>query len=662
MTKASPRPSSVIELLLLFFKRPLFLGLMLPVVALILYSATFLPFLADDALISLRYAQNLLDGQGLIWTPGLAVEGYSNLSWILAVAGLGTVGIDLIWAARLLSALLYISILSVNYLYWRPQLTDVNRQFFYLAQFAFAFSATTGVWLVGGLEQPLVAACIAWSLYFLLKDQKQIDVSQSQPVLSGVSALWGAFSKPLLFSSLALGGLCSTRPDSPLVCVCFALALFIINGFNAKTFFRCSVLAIFPLLVVGGQLAFRLSYYGEWVAMPALIKVQPSLTSVMIGLLYVSAGLFYLAPFSYYCLRGILSGFRSEHRPLVIVTSTTLVVWLIYLVLIGGDIFPAFRHFTLVSVFLSFSFPVLQYYFSMHNKIQFSFRQISLMALLYIGMQWLNPSTAFARGHLWVWDGQVIAKAMQQGFGDKKPKVAVDAAGALPYWSQYPSLDMLGLNDYHIAHAAPSTTIKYVGHQFGDGVYVMQQQPDIVNFCFPRGLFHPCWKSGREMWSMADFHQRYVPVRMSASDPYYVEGVQWLSKYSPLVGIVHDQKQWTIPAYFFSLDADIKTQAIKPKRKMKLASESDTPAHLLRSYILTISDTERAWAIDVPSDKDIVIDGLDIKPEDILTIDFVPASLHLEASWEVKADGLQLILHSTSGEPQPLVSVIVKLK
>jgi hypothetical protein len=40
----------------------------------------YLPFLADDALISLRYANRLLEGNGLTWTDGHPVEGYSNLS------------------------------------------------------------------------------------------------------------------------------------------------------------------------------------------------------------------------------------------------------------------------------------------------------------------------------------------------------------------------------------------------------------------------------------------------------------------------------------------------------------------------------------------------------------------------------------------------------
>ena len=46
---------------------------------------TCLGFDIDDAYISFRYAQNLLDGHGLVFNPGDPVEGYSNLLWVLHV-------------------------------------------------------------------------------------------------------------------------------------------------------------------------------------------------------------------------------------------------------------------------------------------------------------------------------------------------------------------------------------------------------------------------------------------------------------------------------------------------------------------------------------------------------------------------------------------------
>ena len=63
-------------------------------------------FLSDDALISLRYADRLIQGRGLTWNDDEPpVEGYSNLLWVLAVSALGMLGVNLILSARILGCL-----------------------------------------------------------------------------------------------------------------------------------------------------------------------------------------------------------------------------------------------------------------------------------------------------------------------------------------------------------------------------------------------------------------------------------------------------------------------------------------------------------------------------------------------------------------------------
>ena len=43
--------------------------------------------LDDDQMVSMRYARNLVDGQGLVFNPGERVEGYSNFLWTMVMAG-----------------------------------------------------------------------------------------------------------------------------------------------------------------------------------------------------------------------------------------------------------------------------------------------------------------------------------------------------------------------------------------------------------------------------------------------------------------------------------------------------------------------------------------------------------------------------------------------
>ena len=55
-----------------------------------IYRTSFIAFgeryfvLFDDAMISMRYAKNLIAGNGLVWNPGeQPVEGYTNPLWVL---------------------------------------------------------------------------------------------------------------------------------------------------------------------------------------------------------------------------------------------------------------------------------------------------------------------------------------------------------------------------------------------------------------------------------------------------------------------------------------------------------------------------------------------------------------------------------------------------
>jgi hypothetical protein len=58
--------------------------------------------------------------------------------------------------------------------------------------------------------------------------------------------------------------------------------------------------------------------------------------------------------------------------------------------------------------------------------------------------------------------------------------VAVIAAGALPYESRLPAIDMLGLNDEHIAHRELDLGQFAAGHEKYDSAYVLDRQPDII--------------------------------------------------------------------------------------------------------------------------------------------------------------------------------------
>ncbi|HEX8107725.1 MAG TPA: hypothetical protein VF516_08340, partial [Kofleriaceae bacterium] len=121
------------------------------------------PFVADDALISLRYARRLVAGHGLTWTDGERVEGYSNLLWVAACAGLHALGLDLITAARALGLAGHAAVICA--IVRIAVVRSLGEALALLAiVLAFALTGPIDAWAIGGLEQPLLVALLAWAV------------------------------------------------------------------------------------------------------------------------------------------------------------------------------------------------------------------------------------------------------------------------------------------------------------------------------------------------------------------------------------------------------------------------------------------------------------------------------------------------------------------
>ena len=172
------------------------------------------PFFADDAFISLRYAQRLLAGHGLTWTDGEAVEGYSNLLWVLACAGLGAFGVDLVLAARVLGGLCSAAALCAVVSAAAPRRSVFPAL---AAALAFALCGSVAVWTFAGLEAPLLAALLAWAcvLAFPLLEPGSHPSARSLAPAGARSLAPGAL--------LALA--CLTRPDGALLAGACALGV-----------------------------------------------------------------------------------------------------------------------------------------------------------------------------------------------------------------------------------------------------------------------------------------------------------------------------------------------------------------------------------------------------------------------------------------------------
>jgi hypothetical protein len=125
-----------------------------------------------------------------------------------------------------------------------------------------------------------------------------------------------------------------------------------------------------------------------------------------------------------------------------------------------------------------------------------------------------------------------------RAYARERPLLAVTAAGALPYFSKLPALDMLGLNDRYLAHNPPPGLGQgRIAHELGDGAYFMRREPDLVIFCGTRGREQACSRGGREMQADPRFAARYRLVTYLGTNPIRMRGHVWVREHGSPIGI-----------------------------------------------------------------------------------------------------------------------------
>jgi len=517
------------------------MGVLVPACAVLAVHAWhYLPFISDDTLISLRYARRFIEGHGLTWTDGPPVEGYSNLLWVLLVSALGWLGVDLIDAARglglALSALGLAAVVHATRAQTLPTAICALIGCLWLA-----LSTPVAVWAIGGLEQPLVLVLLSWALVW------------SFPLVDGRPVS----SRDIALPSVPLALLCLTRPDGPLFAASVGLAVVMAGRLCWASVKRAALLGVLPIAAVLGQLAFRLVYYGEWIPNTARIKLVPSEKHMLGGWEYLQEGCWAMGPVllpAAVAAMALLLERKMRPRALLLLVPT--VVWSIYVVVIGGDIFPAWRHFIplLVTSALAVSLAAEQVTRRVPRPWVTALLVVAATGLLtaHVLRQPEDPRNHRATTERWEWDGQVTGLLLKRAFGDRQPLLAVDGAGCVPYWSELPAIDMLGLSDHYIAHHPPHDVGRgQLGHAFGDGQYVWDREPDLIVFG-PRGRREARFRAGKQMQRRPRWERRYALIRAEGRHPHKVRCWIFVHRTSDKVGIRRTDDQVVVPAYLFN--------------------------------------------------------------------------------------------------------------
>ncbi len=461
------------------------------------------PWVVDDAYISLRYARRFVAGEGLSWTDGERVEGYSNLLWVLLTAGLGWLGIDWVTAVRVLglaSTAGTIALMSFGGALGR---SGPGRG----AVLVFASLGATAVWAIGGLEVPLVA-CLLMALVVALQ--------RACLATAPVARLWAMWGVGALLSLLILA-----RPEGPLWAALAAVTVWWCrpsgaaaggeNG-NATGWLSMGILVLGPpVLTLGLLTGFRLAYYGDWLPNTAYAKAAGSADSRRLGLSYLGSALLATRALALPALLGLGAGlWRARREPAFVFSCLGLVAWCGYLVQVGGDSFPRSRLFVPalvpMTILAANGFQLLATLLRLRHAAW-----VAVVAMVSLGVWDACRRVEDTRQQLtdWEWEGIAVGTWLGQAFPER-PLLAVDAAGAVPFASNLPCLDLIGLCDATIARSpVPAGWQFRAAHSRGNGAYVFARQPDLLLFNIPPGSPQPMWISGLQLEAMPEFLAEY---------------------------------------------------------------------------------------------------------------------------------------------------------
>lgn len=427
-------------------------------------------WLDDDQMISMRYARNLADGHGLVWNPGERVEGYTNFLWTVVMAG--------VHLLPLADAHTSLAVLALNGLCAALVLIFSARL---LAELAPGSQRALPVlllllctcndlvyWATNGFETTLLTALFVLSLARLAAENR-----------TGCSR-WSTF--------LAMGLIPLVRSDAHLLWLTVAAFAWHQAPQRARTLRMLIVSGLLPLLHQG----MRLAYYGEWFPNTYYLKVGGNQGLVAGGLGYVAEGLLT----SYWLVLLIaLAGARKagEGRRWVLLGGFALAM--LSAVWVGGDTFPGWRF---LAPWVPVAF-VLAIAGTWSLVPQPGLTRVAVYAALVLSGLVFSLNVRVAGGiHPFVFPPQKNTnggptRSLVTGLGirehtDQDVRVAVHAAGLVPYFSRRYCIDWLGKTDAHVARLEPEGS--KVGHNKIDPMHSLEtQRADLaVMLWLPKGL------------------------------------------------------------------------------------------------------------------------------------------------------------------------------
>jgi arabinofuranosyltransferase len=444
--------------------------------------------LADDAMISMTYAKNLVHGFGLNWARfGAPVEGYTHPLWTLVMIPVHLVGMPL----RVTS--LVMSIVSLGCLV--ANLWAVHR----LVRTHFAGEKVKRTWPA----LALTASCLAldfWALRGMETGLQALLVT-----LLVQAALDTASGKPRYVALGTIAGLSVLlRIDMLLACALVVAFLVVarapVRGFGRELLVGAGIF----LGLNGAYELFRVLYFGDWLPNTYYLKMHgvPFAMRWHRGYKAMLEAIRPLWPAALvFAGAGLL--LREMRKPTLLLAAI-VVGYAGYSAYVGGDVwegqpvFNRFMAFTIPLVFVGAN--------GVTNFVEERLRARALPGFATVGLAFAAVAVLFMSANgLWrfpkhddMWKQLTLRapifemKDMRGKYVEMKnldklitpdARIAVTWAGLTAYFTDYQMVDVLGYNDRVIAHGPIRVDEKMFlpGHTKADYDHMLGElAPDLV--------------------------------------------------------------------------------------------------------------------------------------------------------------------------------------
>ena len=500
------------------------------IVMLYLLHARWLGYFGDDAYISFQYVKNFLHGHGLVYNVGERVEGYTDFLWVMLLSVVIAVFRNADIAAASVVLGLGFGVLSMALVVVMARRLHPGRRWLVLvAPLLMACQTSYCAWSTGGLESTMFGFFVLVAIY--AQDRELRNASGTA------------------FTAVAAVLIALTRADGFVVVGALGLWRLYETWRSHGSIIGRRQLE-WAAIVVGGiatHALWRHWYYGEWLPNTSYAKVGFTVSQLLRGYWYVrtfsddSGGPWLLVAIG-------VPWIRRMQAPVLRGALTVTLVWTAYVAFVGGDGLTFFR-------FFAYIVPVLSLLAQEGVIALADWRDADLAgvssrranAAVAIGTMLLAVTGAYETIDLYRnpleaalpyrnGDNMFLAKcrvAAEWLAAHSAPDavIASNPAGAIAYFSDRRVIDMLGLNDHHIARVPVAEMgVGRAGHEKGDGAYVLGRQPDYIlmgNVFVGRQPVvtpdemkqHLRLRSENEIWALPAFHEQYEIVTVATGAP-----------------------------------------------------------------------------------------------------------------------------------------------